>query len=192
MNHHYGSPDPPRTLAERLGRLDDGLRHLDWRLKESVAALVGDCVADAVRDGVRGLLGVEDPRRDHRDYRDDAPYRGPAPYRDDVDDPWGEQGRRWDDDDDGYATARETNAPGEDHGRRWRDAAVAALHAALRSLRREPRRPVLTTVAVALAAGLACFVAGPALAAAAAVLAAVAVMVFARDALRPAAESAAC
>jgi hypothetical protein len=46
-------------------------------------------------------------------------------------------------------------------------------------------------VAVALAAGLACLVAGPALAAVAAVLVAVAGMVFARDAARPAAESAA-
>jgi hypothetical protein len=70
MNHYYGSPDPPRTLAERLSRLNDNLQALGERLKASIAGLLGDAIADAVRDSVRSLLGGEeappDPYRDRR------------------------------------------------------------------------------------------------------------------------------
>ena len=83
MNHHYGSPDPPRTLTERLANLNDNLQSLGERLKASIAAVVGDAFADAVRDSVRGLLGGKEatptPYRDHRD------HHAPDYYRDGAD-----------------------------------------------------------------------------------------------------------
>jgi hypothetical protein len=185
MNHHYGSPDPPRTLAERLERLNANLQTLGERLKSSIAAVVGDAIADTVRDAVRSLLGGKeapaDPYRDHRD---------PAHYRDEVEDPWGEEDRRWEGED--FAPAREATPRRTGIGRRWRSAASAAVQAALWFLKRWPRRrPVLTTLAVALAAGVTGFVVGPTLAAGAGVLASVAGLMLTADASQSAAELAA-
>ena len=149
---------------------------------------MGDAIADAVRDAVRGLLGSKeapaDPYRDHRD------YRAPAYYCDGEDDPWGEEDRGWEDE--VVLPARETSPTREGAGRRWRNAMSAAVQAALWFLRRQPRRrPVLTTLAVTLAAGVAGFVAGPALAAGAGVLASVAGLLLTAEASKSATEFAA-
>ena len=188
MNHPYGSPDPPRTLADRLERLNDNLRTLGERLKASIAGVVGDAIADAARDAVRGLLGSKeapaDPYRDHRD------HHARSYYRDGEDDPWGEEDRGWEEE--FVPPARETPPTREVAGRRWRNAMSAAVQAALWFLRRQPRRrPVLTTLAVTLAAGVTGFIAGPVLAAGAGVLASVAGLLFTADASKSATEFAA-
>ena len=41
MNHPFGSLDPPRTLTERLARLNDNLQALGERLKAFVFGGVG-------------------------------------------------------------------------------------------------------------------------------------------------------
>lgn len=192
MHHHFGSPDPPRTLAERLARLNDNLQTLGERLKASIAGVVGDAIAEAVRDAVRGLLGGKetptDPFRDAREYRD---HHGPAHYRDRADDPWGEDDRRWEDEED-CTPHRETSERRNGAGGRWQNALSAALQAALWFLKQQPRRrPVLTTLAVTLAAGVTGFVAGPVLAAGAGVLASVAGLLITADASKSVAELAA-
>lgn len=192
MNHPFGSPAPPRTLAERLARLNDNLQALGERLKASIAGVVGDAIAEAVRDAVRGLLGGKgappDPFRDARDYRD---RHGPAHDRDRADDPWGEDDRRWEDEED-FTPPRETPERGTGTGSRWRNALSAAFQAALWFLKQQPRRrPVLTTLAVTLAAGVTGFVAGPVLAAGAGVLASVAGLLLTADASQSVAELAA-
>ena len=181
MNQYYGSPDPPRTLAERLSRLNDGLQSLGERLKASIAGLLSDTIADAVRDSVRGLLGDKEspptPRREYREYRDP---RDPASYRDGEDDPWGDEDRRWQDEEE-FRPAREgIRRETSPKSSRWRDALNAAVQTCLWFLKRQPRRrPVLTTLAVTLVAGATGFVAGPALAAGAGVLASLAGQMFA-------------
>lgn len=186
--NHYGSHDPPRTLSERLERLNDNLQSLGERLKASIAGLLGETIADAVRDSVRGLLGGrEAPPTPYRDRRD---YHTPDHYREGEDDSWGEDDRRWEEED--FAPARRTPATSSGAGKRWRDAVSAALQAALWFLKQQPRRrPVLTTLAVTLAAGVTGFVAGPVLAAGAGVLASVAGLVFTADASKSAAALAA-
>ena len=186
--NHYGSPDPPRTLAERLSRLNDNLQALGTRLKASIAGLLGDTIAEAVRDSVRGLLGGDGESRDP--YRDRREHHAPGYYREGEDDPWGDEDRRWREED--FAPARTAPATNGGTSRRWRNAVGAALRAALWFARRQPRRrPVLTTLAVAAAAGVTGFLAGPVLAAGAAVLASVAGLVFTADAAKSAAELAA-
>ena len=185
MTSYYGSPDPPRTLAERLSRLNDNLQSLGERLKASIAALLGDTVADAVRDALRGLLGGKeefvDPYRERGDRHDRDYYGGRE------DDPWGDEDRRWREEGD-YSTAPRTPAASGGAGSRWRVAASAALQAALWFLKRQPRRrPVLTTVCVTLAAGATAFVAGSLLAAGAGVLASVAGLLLTADAYQSAA-----
>src|SRR4051812_39617223 len=118
MNHHYGSPDPPRTLAERLTRLNDNLQSLGERLKASIAGLLGDTIADAARDAVRGLLGGKeapsDPYPARRDYRD---RHAPEYYSDGEDDPWGDEDRRWEEED--FTPPRATRTTRNGPGRRW-------------------------------------------------------------------------
>lgn len=182
MNKFYGAP-APRTLAERLARLNDGLQALGERLRASIAGIVGEAVADAARDAVRGLLGGEEPPPD--------PYRD-RHYRDDVDDPWGHEGGRWREGDESYQPTRETPRHAVGNGPRWRSAMGAAVRAWLWFLKRQPRRrPVLTTLAVTLVAGVAGFVAGPALAAGAGVFASVAGLILTADASKSVAELAA-
>ena len=188
MNHSYGSPDPPRTLTERLARLNDNLQSLGERLKASIAGLLGDAFADAVRDSVRGLLGgKEAPPTPYRDRRD---QHAPGYYGEREDDPWGDEDRRWQEED--FTPARKTPATSSGVSNRWRDAASAALQAALWFVKQQPRRrPVLTTLAVTLAAGVTGFVAGPLLAAGAGLLASVAGLMLTADAYESAAELAA-
>ena len=165
--NHYGSLDPPRTLSERLGRLTDNLQALGDRLKASVAGLMGDAIADAVRDSVRKLLGGDH----HQDQRN---RHTREPYRDTEDDPWGDENRRRDEEA-VYTPTRETSPKDN----RWRNAMSAALQAALWFIKRQPkRRPILTTVCVTLVAGVTGFVAGPFLMAGAGVLASVAGLMF--------------
>jgi hypothetical protein len=186
--NHYGSPDPPRTLAERLSRLNDNLQALGTRLKASIAGLVGDTIADAVRDSVRGLLG--DKEESHDPYRDRREYHTLGYYREGEDDTWGDEDRRWREQD--FAPARQAPTTSGGASRRWRNAVSAALRAALWFVKRQPRRrPVLTTLAVTVAAGVTGFVAGPVLAAGAAVFASVAGLLFTADAAKSAAELAA-
>jgi hypothetical protein len=91
--NHYGSPDPPRTLAERLSRLNDSLQSLGERLKASIAGFLGDTIADAVRDSVRGLLGGRE--ESHDPYRDRRDHHSPGYYQEGEDDPWGDEDRGW-------------------------------------------------------------------------------------------------
>ena len=150
----YGSPDPPRTLTERLTRLNDDLRALGERLKASIAGVVGEAIADAVRDSVRHLLGKEAPADRYPDQREVYP-RGHS--RDDsydrVNDPWSEVDRRWaEDEEESYWPAREKPVPRTNTRRRWRSALSAAVQTCLWFLKCQPRRrPVLTTLAVTLA-----------------------------------------
>ena len=188
----YGSPDPPRSLTERLTRLNDNLRTLGERLKTSIAGVVGEAIADAVRDSVRHLLGgkeaLADPYRDQREVYTRGHYRDPSPDR--ADDPWGEVDRRWEEDEEeSYSPAREKPVPRTTTRRRWRRALSAAVQTCLWFLKCQPRRrPVLTTLAVTLLAGVTGFVAGPFLAAGAGVLASVAGLLLTADASKSVAE----
>src|SRR5262249_56829325 len=65
---------PPRTLTDRVRQLNDNLQHLAIRLKDAIAAAIGRAVADAVRDGVSGLLGVEEGQQRGLECHDDR-YR---------------------------------------------------------------------------------------------------------------------
>jgi hypothetical protein len=199
MTSYPGGTDPPRTLVERLSRLNDSLQALGERLKTSIASLVGDAIGDAVRAAVRNLLGNKEAPaiagfRDDRDYRE--PYRPRddrdqfhrSDYRDvDARDPWGDE-RRWPEEDD-YSSRWDSTEQRHDRPRRWRNALGAAVESALWWLKTQPKhRPVLTTLAVALAAGITGFVAGPALAAGAGVLASVAGLMLTANATQSAAE----
>jgi hypothetical protein len=185
MNYHHSSPDPPRTLAERLAQLNDNLQSLGERLKASIAGLLGDTIADAVRDSVRVLLGSKEaPPTSYRDQRD---YHSPDYYRDREDDPWGDEDRRWEEEEI-YTPTRQTQTT-RNESNRWRNALSAALQAALWFLKQQPkRRPVLTTVVVTFAAGITGFIAGPMLAAGTTVLASVAGLMLTADAYESAAE----
>jgi hypothetical protein len=192
MSPFTGGPDPPRTLAERLARLNDNLQALGERLKTSIASVVGDAIADAVRDALGRLLGNKEalaasPARDYRDSHE--PFR-PRDYQGNgAHDPWNEDERRWPDDDGYISHDRERAAQRQKGPKRWRNALRAAVASALWWLKCQPRnRPVLTTLAVALAAGLTGFVAGPALAAGAGVLASVAGLLLTANASQSAAE----
>jgi hypothetical protein len=201
MASFTGGADPPRTLAERLSRLNDNLQALGERLKTSIASLVGDAIGDAVRAAVRNLLGNKEAPALAAGFRDERGYREPyrprderdqfhrSDYRDvDARDPWGDDERRWPEEDDN-ASRWDSSERRQDHPRRWHNALGAAAQSALWWLRYQPRnRPVLTTLAVALAAGIAGFVAGPALAAGAGVLASVAGLMLTANATQSAAE----
>lgn len=142
-------------------------------------------MSDAVRRLLGGTEAPADPYLDRRD------RHGPAPYRDRADDPWGEEDRRWEDEED-FTPHPETAERRNDAASRWRNALSAAFQAALWFLKRQPRRrPVLTTLAVTLAAGVTGFVAGPAVAAGAGVLVSVAGLLVTADASQSVAELAA-
>jgi hypothetical protein len=188
MNAYHAHADPPRTLAERLAQLNDNLQALGERLKASIAGVVGDAVADAVRDSVHSLLGgKEAPAHPYGDRPASNRCREHPDSK--VDDPWSEEDRRWaDEDEEVYAPARERPSAGNVAGR-WHDALNAALQISLYFLKQQPRRrPVLTTVCVSVAAGVTAFVAGPVLAAGAGVLASLAGLILTAAASQTAAE----
>jgi len=177
--------DPPKTLTltDRLRRLNDNLQRLAARLKDSIAAAIGKTVAEAVKDGVSDLLGVEDepePRRDaypggyghgrHWEEGDDYGRYGGDPWRYQDEDP------------------PPLPKPGRGDGR-WKEAVRAAMQTALWWLRRQPtRRPMLTTTLVALAAGSAALVAGPTLVACVSVAASVVSLLLTAESTGTAAE----
>jgi hypothetical protein len=192
MNSYHAYADPPRTLAERLHQLSDQLQSLGERLKASIASLIGQTVADAVREAVRRLLGGKqmlpeepfreqrnpDGRSDHRDYRDDR-----------INDPWNEDGGRWSGDDDEGPIPAPSTADADNPSKRWRNAMSAAVQSLLFIIKHMPcRRPVLTAVCITAVAGVTGFVAGPALAAGAGVLASVAGLVLTAESTKSAAE----
>jgi hypothetical protein len=201
MTSYTGGADPPRTLAERLSRLNDSLQALGERLKTSIASLVGDAIGDAVRAAVRNLLGNREAPTLAASFRDDRDYRETYRPRDDRDqfhrtdfrdadarDPWGDDDHRWSEEDD-VSSRWDGSEQRQDRPRRWHNALGAAAQSALWWLRYQPRnRPVLTTLAVALAAGITGFVAGPALAAGAGVLASVAGLLLTANTSQSAAE----
>jgi hypothetical protein len=191
MTSYTGGADPPRTLAERLSRLNDNLQALGERLKTSIAGLVGDAIAEAVRDAVRGLLGSKEAPgvNAFRDERDDRQSFHSRDYRDaDAQDPWAEGERRWPGQDD-HASRWQRDVQRQERPKRWRNALGAAVESALWWLKTQPKnRPVLTTLAVALAAGVTGFIAGPVLAAGAGVLASVAGLLLTANATQSAAE----
>src|SRR4051812_8008385 len=133
--NNYGTPAPPRTLAQRLERLNDNLQTLGERLKASIAGLLGDTIADAARDAVRGLLGGEesppDPYRDDSDHHARGRYRDRRDYPDGADDPWGGEDGRWSDDYYSPSPPRASSRPRSGTGRRWRDALSAAVQTCL-------------------------------------------------------------
>src|SRR5262245_209350 len=181
MNHHPALSDPPpRTLAERLDRLNDNLQSLHGRLHEAIASAVGSAVADAVRDAVRGLLGgnhapepepVAEYPHDH--------YRDP----DRADHGWGDSGGLWPAPDPRHPPARPQPEPTPPQKpSRWRDALSAGVQAAVWWLRRQGRRrPIVTTAVVALAAAAAAFLGGPTLGAGVGVLTSLAGLLWASD-----------
>jgi hypothetical protein len=164
----------PRTLAERLGRLNDTLAGLGGQVRSRIAGTVGEAVGDAVRAAVRSLLGE---RESH------AAGKCPA-QRDDCG-PWASPFGA-DEDEDDYPDAPPARyrgaAPKASGPSRWRGALAAAAQSALWWLRRQrSRRPVATTSLVALAAGLTALAAGPALAACAGVVASAACLLVTAD-----------
>src|SRR5262249_42473908 len=76
---------PPKTLTDRVRQLNDNLQRLAVRWKDASAAAIGRAVADAVRDGVSGLLGVEEQPQRGLEYHDDR-HRFGRYDRDDQDD----------------------------------------------------------------------------------------------------------
>src|SRR5262245_20433822 len=181
MTHHPALSDPPpRTLAERLDRLNDNLQSLHGRLHEAIASAVGSAVADAVRDAVRGLLGGNhtsepEPVADspHGHYRD--------PDR--ADPGWEDSGGLWHGHDPHPEPARPQPQPTPaQKPSRWRDALSAGVQAAVWWLRRQGRqRPLVTTAVVALAAAAAAFLGGPTLGAGVGVLTSLAGLLWASD-----------
>jgi hypothetical protein len=183
---------PPRSLAERLERLNDGLRELAERLTQSIASLVGSAIADAVRDAVHALLGGE--ARPAQDYRHGLhaarPYEQGHPGR--WDDParqgWYEEDHPWREDEPFEPPPSPEPAHDKAANKRWRQALTAAAQAGLFWLKAQPcRRPVATALAATVAAGVVAFVAGPAAGAAAGVLASVASLLLTAQASRSAA-----
>src|SRR5687767_4448006 len=62
MSLYPSHADPPLGLAGRLYSLNETLRSLASRLRDSIAQAVGGAVANAIRDVVRSLLGEQDRR----------------------------------------------------------------------------------------------------------------------------------
>jgi hypothetical protein len=179
----FASPRPadsPRTLGERLDRLNNTLQALAQQLKEAIAGAVSAAVAGAVRDAVRSLLGPADEPAEFRD----RPYRDWDPTYSDWDRP---DRPLWHEDQDDPHDRRLEPASRQGIRSRWSEALGVAVQAGLCWLRHQPRRrPVLTAVVVALAAGLTALLAGPAVGAGAGVLASTAGLLLTADAIDPA------
>jgi hypothetical protein len=181
MHTYHAHADPPQTITQRLDRLKESLQALGSRLKTSIATVIGSTIADAIRDAVKRLLGVEEePALEDDGYRYNAPSRWDDRNSSSRWDDRNSPDRYWNDDSgwgdqDDFDTPSQTPAAAHEAPKRWRNALTSSLQTALWWLKHQPaRRPVLTTVAVALTAGITGFVAGPTLGAGAGVLASIA------------------
>jgi hypothetical protein len=176
MSGYNAHADPPTTLADRVRQLNENLATLAVRLKDAIAEIISKAVAQAVRDGVSGLLGNGGPFGQTRRLRD--------PFRDGAeDDPWS------DDRDEDQAYPWHCTEPTPQRPSRWTEAARAAAQTALWWLRQQPRkRPVLTTTLVALAGGCAALVAGPTLVGCVTVAVSLVSLLLTADSTRSAAE----
>jgi len=162
-NLHPARSDPPRTLAQRIEKLNDNLENLRSQLKDEIARAVSVAVADAVRDAVRSLLGrdtsllTQDPAPD--DLLEDRRWNDPR-----KEDLWQEEQDVEPEED--YPVLRPT-----ENNNRWQQALRTALSTGLWWLKRQSSsRPILTTTLVALAGGITALLAGPAIAASAVAL----------------------
>ena len=173
--------DPPKTLTDRVRQLNDNLQRLAVRLKDAIAAAIGRAVAEAVKDGVNGLLGGDEADRSRDDFGDYRSRRQgwEADNQQHEDDPWR------DDDEELPIPPR----PVRSTNSRWKEAVRAAMQTGLWWLRQQPtKRPILTTTLVALAAGSAAFIAGPTLVACVGVVASVVGLLMTTDSATAAAE----
>ena len=194
MSLYPSNADPPLGLAGRILSLNETLRSLASRLRDSIAQAVGGAVADAIRHLVRSLLGEQDRRpRDSDTFAERFERDDRFGFADsdelDRDEPGDEQWqhRRHE------PSLPPRQATATEHSRRWGQALRAAVQAGLLWLRRGPcRRPVLTTAVVALAAGGTALVAGPAVAAFLSVAASVAGLLITADSATAVAELLAC
>jgi len=161
---HPARSDPPRTLAQRIEKLNDNLEILRSQLKDEIAKAVSVAVADAVRDAVRSLLG-----RDTRMLTQDPTPDGLL------------EDRRWNEPEEKEDLWQEEQdvEPEEDflvphpteNTNRWQQALRTALSTGLWWLKRQSSsRPILTTALVAVAGGVTALLAGPAIAASAVAL----------------------
>ena len=170
MNHQYGSPDPPRTLSERMHQLNESLQAMAVRLKDAIAGAVSNMIGQAIGDVIRQLLGDQEPDRFGGWHdRDDNGW-----YDDnDHEDPWREESSR----------------PSHKTSSRLSDAFRTTVQTALWWLRTQPcRRPLLATSLVALTAGGAALFAGPTLAACVSIAASIASLLLTADSARTAGE----
>jgi hypothetical protein len=182
MSAYRSHADPPATLADRVRQLNENLATLAVRLKDAIAGIISKAVAQAVHDGVNGLLGNDGLHHGFGQSRrqNDGWQTGGErdPWADDQDD---EQGTSW--------RYSQPPAPEPNHNCRWTEATRAAAQTALWWLRQQPlKRPVLTTTLVALAGGCAALVAGPTLVGCVTVAVSVVSLLLTADSTRSAAE----
>jgi len=173
---HHAHADPPRTLTQRIERLNDTLDNLRNQLKDEIARAVSMAVAEAIRDGIRAMLGRNANTLEYRPTREtytedrrwnEPPEKDEPPEEDEL---WRE---------DRYTEPQEERfAQRPSEGRsRWGQALGTAIQTGLFWLRRRTSsRPLLTAALVAVAGGVAAFFAGPTLAAGAVALASAASM----------------
>jgi hypothetical protein len=152
-------------LARHAERLRAGLDLLFDRLREALARVVGDRVADAVREAVEILL-TDVPGRPCGPHRPAERLLRSASIWDDP------ERAVWDDEEDDEELGEEDvprTASSRPHSPppRWPEALVVGLHAAAWWLRRRiGRRPLLTAVGAGLATALATYLGGSFVAAA--------------------------
>ena len=161
MNTMYQSHAPPRTLTQRIERLNETLENLRNQLKDEIARAVSVAVAEAIRDGLCSLFGRNANTLEYRPtretYTEDRGWNEPP----EEDEPWQE------DRDAEPEEERFTQRPSEGRSR-WGQALGTAIQTGLFWLRRQSSgRPILTAALVAVAGGITAFFAGPTLAASA-------------------------
>jgi hypothetical protein len=181
MSAYRAHADPPATLADRVRQLNENLATLAVRLKDAIAGIISKAVAQAVHDGVNGLLGNGELL--HRNQGFGQSRRQHDPWQVETE----EDG--WQDEDQEQAWRYGQPAPQATQTCRWTEAARAAAQTALWWLRQQPRRrPMLTTTLVALAGGCAALVAGPTLVGCVTVAVSVVSLLLTADSTRSAAE----
>ena len=151
--------DPGGRLSRSLDRLRLTLDAIGTRLREAVAAAVGDTVASVVRTTVRDLLD-DPPTYPAPPHRSLNPAQPPWGRSDELDEmPW------FDEPDPDSSPDHRDNRPLAGAGdpaepSRWPRALAHGVHATVAWLRRHDR-PVLTAVVVGLLTALATYAGGP-------------------------------